>query len=273
MYYDEIRLETWKETKVYFEELLTNNHRWIFRGHYKARWKLEPSLERIVSEQPLAISIEGKIINEFMRRAHQYLKSSQLPKSLIEWIALMQHHGAPTRLLDWTKSPFVASFIAFESAYKEEGEIAVWAMDASWLIDASKKKLESSNCILDYKNLKKDGEFVKFINLDEQVILPIEPELMNERLTIQQGIFLISSGKVLSFEKAMNDYQEFDSPSHIKKLVIPKSQGIECLTELNRMNISAATLFPGLDGFARSLQTIPDITYADFYEDNGILNL
>ncbi|MCB1190230.1 MAG: FRG domain-containing protein [Leptospiraceae bacterium] len=270
LYFEEIRLNTWQETKQFFDNLLTDNQKWVFRGHYKASWKLQPSLERIVSRQPLVIETEAKIITEFQRRAHQYLQSSEIPSSLLEWISLMQHHGAPTRLLDWTRSPYVASFIAFENAYKERGEIAIWVLDAYWLINASLDKIKKTNIELNIKQIQNDSEFIRFIYSDSRVVIPIEPKLMNERLTIQQGIFLIASGKKLSFEKNIMEYVEYESHSHIKKIIVPKSEGVPCLTELNRMNINAATLFPGLDGFARSLRTIPDITYANFCGENDI---
>lgn len=272
MYFEEIHLDTWREAKKYFGKLLTQHQKWVFRGHYKANWKLQPSLERIVSKQPIVVEIEKKIITEFQRRAHQYLQASEIPTSLLEWISLMQHHGAPTRLLDWTKSPYVASFIAFENAYKERGEVAIWVLDASWLVDASLHKVKKMDLDFNLKRIQNDIEFIGFINSDARVVIPIEPRLMNERLTIQQGIFLIASGRKLSFEKILTEYEEYKSFQHIKKLTIPKSEGVLCLTELNRMNINAATLFPGLDGFARSLRTIPDIAYANFSSEDDIFN-
>lgn len=269
-YFEEIRLKTWKDARKFFDTILNNSQKWVFRGHYKANWKLQPSLERIVSRKLPGMETESKIISEFRRRAHQYLQPSEIPSSLLEWISLMQHHGAPTRLLDWTKSPYVASFIAFENAYKEKGEIAIWALDANWLFNASLARVQKANLNLNFRLIQNDSEFIRFINSEARVVLPVEPKLMNERLTIQQGIFLIASGKKLSFEKIIMEYREADSVDHIKKIVLPKSEGISCLTELNRMNINAATLFPGLDGFARSLRTIPDITYADYCGENEI---
>lgn len=270
MFFEEIQIPTWEEAKQYFTDLLNENDFWIFRGHYKSEWKLQPSLERILSNKPLDLAVESKIIIEFQRRAHQYLPSRHLPQSLLEWIALMQHHGSPTRMLDWTKSPYIAAFIAFENVYKEKGDIAIWAIDSLWLKQATIEKIKSCCTNIDLKNIKKDSEIIKLVNAEFKVVFPLEPTIMNERLTIQQALFLFPSGKALSFEENLKAYVDNDSKKHIKKIIVPKSQGLSCLIELHRMNINAATLFPGLDGFARSLRTIPDITYSSVYkeEDN-----
>ena len=267
MFFEELYIPTWEEAKQYFTNLLNENDFWIFRGHYKSEWKLQPSLERILSNKPLDLAIESKIILEFQRRAHQYLPSRHLPQSLLEWIALMQHHGSPTRMLDWTQSPYIAAFIAFENVYKEKGDIAIWAIDSLWLKQVSIEKIKSGNNNIDLKNIKKDSEIIKLVNAGFKVVFPLEPTIMNERLTIQQALFLFPSGKKLSFEENLKDYVVNDSKKYIKKIIVPKSQGLSCLIELHRMNINAATLFPGLDGFARSLQTIPDITYSSVHKE------
>jgi hypothetical protein len=266
--YEEICIQTWDEAKQYFNALLNANNYWIFRGHYKANWKLQPSLERILSNKPIDLRIESKIISEFKRRAHQYLSSTNLPKNLLEWLALMQHHGSPTRMLDWTKSPYVASFIAFENTYKEQGEVAIWAIDSLWLNEKSVFRVQhakNEGVDIDLEHLKEDEQLIKLVNADVNVIFPLEPIIMNQRLTIQQALFLFPSGKRISFEKLLGSYREYESHKYIKKLIMPKSQGLDCLTDLLRMNINAATLFPGLDGFARSLRTIPDIAYTSIY--------
>lgn len=267
MFFEELRIPTWEEAKQYFTNLLNENDFWIFRGHYKSEWKLQPSLERILSNKPLDLAIESKIILEFQRRAHQYLPSRHLPQSLLEWIALMQHHGSPTRMLDWTQSPYIAAFIAFENVYKEKGDVAIWAIDSLWLKQASIEKIKLYNNDIDFKIIKKDSEIIKLVNTESKIVFPLEPTIMNERLTIQQALFLFPSGKKLSFEDNLMAYVENDSKKYIKKIIVPKSQGLSCLIELHRMNINAATLFPGLDGFARSLRTIPDIIYSSVYKE------
>jgi len=262
-YYQEIPLNTWDEAKRYFEALLDENRSWIFRGHDKSEWPLTPSLERIISRKPVDLAVEQKIISEFKRRAHQYLTSPEIPTALFEWLALMQHHGSPTRLLDWSRSPYISAFIAFEDTFGEEGNVAIWAIDSLWLQRVSVRRLEDARGeTVEVDRLRSDAEIERLMQCDVNVLLPMEPERMNERLTIQQGLFLFPSGNVLSFESALADYARDGAREHVRKVTLPKSEGLDCMIDLQRMNINAASLFPGLDGFARSLRTIPDITYA-----------
>ena len=67
-----------------------------------------------------------------MRNAHAYLEAHHMPRDTVEWMALMQHHGAPTRLLDWSTSPYVAAFFALEEAVDPTATCAIWAIDAAW---------------------------------------------------------------------------------------------------------------------------------------------
>jgi hypothetical protein len=82
---------------------------WIFRGQRYADWAIEPKLERFartLNERPDAI--EGFAVGEFKRQAHHYAKDLPILNDL-EWLALMRHHGSPTRLVDFSRSPYVAA--------------------------------------------------------------------------------------------------------------------------------------------------------------------
>lgn len=109
--------------------------RWAFRGESDAERTLRPGIERIASKPGRA---EDYVEQEFKRRAHHYLSDLPDDEDDLEWVALMQHYGAPTRLLDWTRSAYVAAFFAAESAvYKRIAADAerrskpfvIWAID------------------------------------------------------------------------------------------------------------------------------------------------
>src|ERR1035438_72566 len=103
---------------------------WIFRGQMDADWHLQPTIERVVGQNP-AMSVnafEDYINNEFRRRARNYLSNAPHDENRLEWLALMRHYGAPTRLLDWSRSPFVALFFAVADAQSQQPS-AVWCLD------------------------------------------------------------------------------------------------------------------------------------------------
>ena len=117
---------------------------WLFRGLSRPR-TLRTSLERIVLDAgwPLsdAAKVEVQLLKDFKRHAHFYISSVPRDGDLIGWLALMQHHGAPTRLLDWTYSFYVAAFFALAGATSnpeaERKPCVVWALyrDAFLLSD------------------------------------------------------------------------------------------------------------------------------------------
>src|SRR5215831_16215491 len=96
-----------------------------FRGHGDAPQLLHASIERVASKPGIA---EEYIEREFKRRAHHYLADLPNEDEDLEWLALMQHYGAPTRLLDWTRSAYVAAFFAADGA-SSPNAFAVWAVD------------------------------------------------------------------------------------------------------------------------------------------------
>jgi len=102
---------------------------WAFRGQGDARWPLYSSISRYLLEHRVDPGAwaeqEERILRIFRRKAHLYLAHVPAEADAFQWLALMQHHGAPTRLLDFTWSPFVAAFFALERA---TAPAAVWAL-------------------------------------------------------------------------------------------------------------------------------------------------
>ena len=94
-----------------------------------------------------------------------------------------------------------------------------------------------------------------FFERAQLFIAPVQPFRMNERLTIQQGLFLCPGNVTSLFEDNLAAYAEPGFESHVHKIVVPATLREEILGELNSMNISRASLFPGIDGFAQSLLT------------------
>src|SRR5262249_6412343 len=131
---------SWAEAKAVFDSL---QNYWIFRGQGDAAYPLSTSLERRIlskvrgthaPEQLLAL--ERILTKRFMRSAGLYYGSGLTPTTTLGWWAEMQHYGMPTRLLDFTWSPYVASYFAMEAGNRERDR-AVWALSLETRADST----------------------------------------------------------------------------------------------------------------------------------------
>ncbi len=182
----------------------------------------------------------------------------------------MQHLGVPTRLLDWTRSPQVAVFFAADSSTSSspfvrksetpDPSFVVWAVDTTKLNEQAKSMLtlpDSSD--LSSAQIFRNVFWSQPPN-DLYLTFAVQPYRMNERLTIQQGLFLCANRALFPFHNCLAglllhaNKQGKKSCEWLHKLVITAETRVDVLRLLNKININAATLFPGLDGFSRSLQ-------------------
>jgi FRG domain len=116
MAWKEIEVRDWAHVVREFEKLESGSPAFIprfYRGQADARWPVVDSFSRLVGsckDPNDALEIEYQAQRHFVADAHSFLDSSQVPNSgsLIGWWSLMQHYRAPTRLVDWSSSPFVA---------------------------------------------------------------------------------------------------------------------------------------------------------------------
>lgn len=254
---------SWSELSEHLETYLRDSAQWVFRGHGDKDWPLTTRIERLRdlfgtewNEMP---AYEWKLLREFHRRAHNYLSNPPSKDDYLGWLALMRHHGGPTRLLDFTYSPFVATYFALETAPKET-DSAVWAINYRWVDDAASRivKKASSAYRSAYETFKKkrNGESFKTIFWEDPpraFVSAANPKRLNERLTLQQGTFLCPSDITQSFEKNLEGAPGLTENLH--RIDIGHSCRTEFLARLRKMNIDSTSLFPGLDGFAQSLNS------------------
>lgn len=241
---------------------------WIFRGQRDAQWKLQTKLERVFSRMPPSTYAQSELhlLLQFQRRLHHYVSDLPDEDDKLEWLALMQHHGAPTRLLDWTRSPYVALYFAVEDCINEK-PCSVWAVDTRALYEES---LEVHVGLFDaimrspLQAASDKSVFNEFVMKGTVLgVFSVEPFRMNERITYQQGLFLVPTSVQHSFYANLKKMVAgLPTPTpYLRRVDITLSNTarLECLKQLRLMNIHRATLFPGLDGFAQSLAVEAEI--------------
>lgn len=251
--YPEFRLESWDA----FLKMITDSpySNWAFRGHRKEKWSLYSSLSRYLHNFGIHPNAwpeqENRILRVFKRKAHQFLTNPPNPNDSFQWMALMQHHGAPTRLLDFTWSPYVAAFFALTHA---TSDAAVWALNPIELSGrAPRRATGSEQAPTSEMDPKIAGNFERyFLKGDRLLVWVGEPDTMNRRLIAQSGTFVVPSRLDVPMEEILSRYPE--PQNKLVKFILPSARLRETgLRELYRMNITYATLFPDLDGLARSM--------------------
>ena len=183
---------------------------------------------------------EERILRIFKRKAHQFLDKPPAVEDDFHWLALMQHHGAPTRLIDFTWSPYVAAFFALERTLHDG---VVWAMNPA-RIDSSRAPKPAR------MDPRAPGNFHRYFLGKHRFIWMGEPHTMNRRLIAQSGTFAVPGVLDVPIEEMLKDT---DQENIMAKFVMTHPVREVGMRELYRMNITYATLFPDLDGLAKSM--------------------
>src|SRR5688572_3500267 len=251
--YSIVQLPSWHEFKLYIHQFSEN---WAFRGQASAAWILNNAIERTDFIR-FHNGIEGHFVADFQRGARNYLSKDETPEHLIEWLALMQHHGAPTRLLDFSKSPYIAAYFAFEFCVLKEGNhVAVWCINIEHLKQKALEILseEFGSALKQSHNLINEKLFeVLFYQNNKSLVFPVEPFRMNRRYSLQQSIFVSTGTSIAPFMEQLLFLGD-DLEKSVVKLEIPAIEKKVAMRELQKMNLHRASLFPDLDGYALSLK-------------------
>jgi hypothetical protein len=255
-------IQSWDE----FDRLARELDGWAFRGHRETHWRLLSSLSRylmdFVDDAAQWHQRELRAKRIFRRKAHNYLSDPRILEDDLRCMALMQHHGAPTRLLDFTKSPYVAAFFALEFA---TSDAAVFALNTPALWHAA--PTSHPQCTREQTDPRKPGNYEKYFASNRYELIWIgEPLEMDRRLVAQSGTFVIPGVLNKAVEEILHEYSAAETL--LRRIVLPGRQiRDEFMRSLYRMNITNATLFPDLEGLARStafeLEVIWQVLAAD----------
>ena len=253
---EDVRVESWDElTHVLYDIPKTEQGRYrsgfVYRGVADEGWPLETSLKRL---GPAAADVEGPLLRSFAKYAGPGEIASQ---GLWFRLALAQHHGLPTRLLDWSFSPKVALHFATykEQWYDRDG--AVWCVDVPTAAESlprelrdrlrdehadlfSLEMLDGLDRLADFDALRADGDFVVFF----------EPPSLDARIVNQGAVLSAMPGVDLDLGAFLRDH-----PRRLcRRIVLPKELKWEIRDKLDADNVTERILFPGLDGLSRWLK-------------------
>ncbi|SMB94368.1 FRG domain-containing protein [Deinococcus hopiensis] len=268
---NEIRVSSWPELHevLYGESWNAQLGRFrspfVFRGQARADAKLTTTLQRLGGE---IREVERHLLRNFRKYAYK----SGVDRDLSwYWLAVGQHHGLPTRLLDWTSSPLVAMHFATASERQYDVDGVIWMVNFVQTNDSLPQPLQDvlraegadlftvdmlaaysrqwqreegvprSTFDLDWlENLEREAE--------QPFLLFLEPPSIDERIVQQAALFSLLSNP----DTALDDWLA-DHPERYRRVILPAALKWEIRDKLDQSNITERTLFPGLEGLGQSL--------------------
>lgn len=291
--YVETTVENWNDLFLLNQRFTSH---FIFRGQANSEWGLTTSLERLIeklhpqySDWLCPLFYEQEMIDEFTWKYPIYEKITIPQKEeYIEWLSIMQHYGAPTRMLDFSYSLFVALFMAIDNSFYENSSI--WAINKEILRAESfsgyRKKYNTcyagsknlDNYIYECANRLISNHLFREKPINKDLFV-VRPHHCNERINRQQGLFVIPSNICISFKEnlqpllaneeplnySISKLIEYANSSHgissqnditLLKIIIPRSLKYGITNSLKQMNITSETMYPGIEGLAKSLSCL-----------------
>ncbi|MCL2721020.1 MAG: FRG domain-containing protein [Treponema sp.] len=268
-FYKEIVFDNWKELLNYL--ISWNNHdlniadNFLFRGHSDSTWELVPSLDRIrpdLEDNNLRnwyIAAEKHSIKNYKRAIKLFLNEKEnkfITNGInpLEWLSVMQHHGAATRLLDVTSSPLIAAFFASTDIKPVTKERCIWAFPLR-IIDEINSEIITLNTNNKIQELYDFYQDIDFLSKNEKSIIGYTfLDQLTERPYYQQGAFLYSMSNKISFTKLLKNY--YDHSTKLTKLIFKfydRNNFANAIKDFRNMNITYSSLFPGIDGYSKDI--------------------
>ncbi|BCG62529.1 MAG: type I restriction enzyme M protein [Methyloprofundus sp.] len=216
---NEITLKSLSELHEIFAEYVGS---W-FRGQADIEWQLLPKVGRKEYYMPDNVDLDS--FKDWKKQAIAY---TRFPTYDIECLAIAQHHGLATRLLDWSKNPLIAAYFAVNGEKNKDGVI--------FILECADKIVEPGEISL-----------TMLRGLDD--VLFYVPKAISPRILSQHGVFTIhcKANRELGISASVIASNE----DNLVKLIIPKSIKQEVVKMLDNYGINESFLFPDLDGLSR----------------------
>jgi hypothetical protein len=266
---------------------------WIFRGHSSHKFSLQPSIERAYPYRDWP-EAEYRLLREFQSKAAMHMEPTRLPpfspEYKLSWLSIMQHYGAPTRLLDFTYSPYVALYFALRNREKGHAAFAeVWGFDsvalrrraaiiireANHLVKKSQNVPPTRRVLMSPENFssslqraQEEDDFweaamrdalnpggIQREHFNQKGLITVAlPPIQNSRLSSQQGVFLFNAAEDLTFEESLYRMMGEVQGGWYRRFRVPEKVLTQMEEHLFQVNIHDLSLFPdaeGLAGFVR----------------------
>ncbi len=228
---------------------------YAYRGVYNAHFGLETSLQRLGR---IPSKVEGTMIRNFKKYSPINTLIDDY-NNLWNWISLGQHHGLPTRLIDWTHSPNVALHFLTEdmSTYHMDG--AIWMVNYVALREYLPEELKTPILSKDMfyfssMELKQNigntlEELYDFSSRNKNTMIFFEPPSLDDRIINQFALFSF----MLDPDSSPLEWLKIH-PQYLKKVIIPAELKWEIRDKLDQANITERIIYPGLEGISRWLK-------------------
>ena len=237
----------------------TGRHRdtGVYRGMKSASWTLLTSLDRLGGTHPphTKTRLEAHILRNFIRYSRPYL--SGRPANDWEYLVAAQHHGVPTRLLDWTYSPLIAAhFATLPRSDGQERDRAVWRLDWQRVhrhfgfpvlalgLDDMGRAMNTEKPLTPWELFETDARKHPFACM-------VEPPSVDERLVGQAAAFTLCSDNTQSFDAFLAQHGLSDA---LSRITIPTADVPRIRDQLDMVGADERRLFPDLDGVAAKLR-------------------
>jgi len=249
---ESIRVTSWNDLQnrlfedAWMPELNLFRSQFAFRGLSNTTYRLETSLSRLCKGHA---DLERHLLRNFRKYAHRDVVEKD---SLWYWLSVAQHHGLPTRLMDWTFSPYVAMHFATASTGKFDIDGAIWAVNYKDVhkdlppLLSDQLDMEGSDIFTVDMLTEKIEDLSAFDHLaDKPFALFFEPPSIDDRIVNQFALFSVLSDPFLLLDEWL-----IDRPDVYRKIIIPAELKWEIRDKLDQANITERVLFPGLDGLS-----------------------